>query len=44
MIWMLTTLEWKELVAAAGLVATAGVVYWISEQRKASGSGGVPRL
>jgi amino acid transporter len=34
MIWMLTTLEWKELVAAAGLVIVSGVAYWISTRQR----------
>ena len=34
MVWMLTMLEWKELLAAAGLVVIAGVVYWICERKK----------
>lgn len=34
-VWMLTTLEWKELAAAAGLVAVSGAIYGIRE-RKAS--------
>jgi amino acid transporter len=28
-VWMLTTLEWKELVAAITLVTVSGMVYWI---------------
>jgi amino acid transporter len=28
MVWMLTTLEWKELAAATGLVLVSGFVYW----------------
>jgi amino acid transporter len=34
MIWMLTTLEGKELLAAAGLVVISGVVYWIRASRR----------
>jgi APA family basic amino acid/polyamine antiporter len=28
-VWMLTTLEWRELVAAITLVAVSGTVYWM---------------
>jgi hypothetical protein len=31
---MLTTLEWKELVAAGGLLLVSGAVYWAVERRK----------
>jgi amino acid transporter len=36
MIWMLTTLEWKELAEAAGFVIVSGAIYGIREcmQRK----------
>jgi amino acid transporter len=33
-VWMLTTLELKELVAAAGLVIVSGAVYGIREQKR----------
>jgi amino acid transporter len=43
MIWMLTTLEWKELRAAAVLVIVSGVVYWIYERYKQTrGAGTTP--
>jgi hypothetical protein len=38
MIWMLTTLEWKELAAATGLVLISGLVYWVIEHKSASGA------
>jgi hypothetical protein len=28
-VWMLTTLEWRELAAAIALVAVSGTGYWI---------------
>jgi amino acid transporter len=42
MIWMLTTLEWKELVAAAGLVVAAGAIYWVWERRRRPGGARAP--
>ena len=27
MVWMLSTLEWKELLAASGLVVISGLIY-----------------
>ncbi|PWU12299.1 MAG: amino acid permease [Verrucomicrobia bacterium] len=35
MVWMLTTLEWKELAAATGLVLVSAVVYWFIEHKRA---------
>jgi len=35
-VWMLTTLEWRELAAAAGLIVASGTVYAIRERRRAS--------
>jgi amino acid transporter len=34
MIWALTTLEWKELAAAGGLVLGSGTAYWIYERKR----------
>jgi hypothetical protein len=33
MIWALTTLEWKELAAAGGIVLGSGAAYWIYERK-----------
>jgi APA family basic amino acid/polyamine antiporter len=36
MVWMLTTLEWKELAEAAGLVIVSGAIYGIRERMRAN--------
>src|SRR5262249_457611 len=36
MVWMLTTLEWKELAAVAGLALVSGFVYWLIEHKRAT--------
>jgi hypothetical protein len=35
MVWMLTTLEWKELAAVTGLAIVSGFVYWLIEHKRA---------
>ena len=37
-VWMLTTLEWRELIAASTLVAVSGLVYWLYGQRSSAPS------
>jgi basic amino acid/polyamine antiporter, APA family len=37
-VWMLTTLEWRELIAAFILVAVSGLVYWLYGRRVPSPS------
>jgi amino acid transporter len=39
-VWMLTTLEWRELIAAFTLVAVSGTVYWLYGRRAPSPSTG----
>jgi hypothetical protein len=34
MVWMLTTLEWKELAAVKGLSLVSGFVYWLIEHKR----------
>jgi len=36
MVWMLTTLEWKELAEAAGLVIVSGAIYGLRERMRAN--------
>ena len=38
MVWMLTTLEWKELAAVTGLAIVSGFVYWLIEHKRAMAS------
>jgi amino acid transporter len=35
-VWMLTTLEWRELIAAFTLVVVSGIVYWLYGRRAPS--------
>lgn len=44
MIWMLTTLEWKELAAAAVLVLGSAIAYWLRERSRNCGLTADPNL
>jgi hypothetical protein len=35
-VWMLTTLEWREIAAAAGLIGVSGTVYAIRQRFRPS--------